>query len=273
MRAVGLSSAPLSVVLAGKNAAPLQSAPDPANITTISPHETSSPITWKYVEQSGVTWVSSMLTSTTRAVNAPVSENSRPSQFSKSVRSPVCSEVDTRRLRYVMFEQHPEWLLARLREPIFECGQRPAYIGHILFSLRRQCHKHCSCYRCKLRQHFIACFALTSPAESVGKHCLCARHRRFLAVRANDRVYQALHQVDAAKGEGASLLERGDRRGRLASKRSLGSLRVACIRDKILNKRMRYHRAPREDGGREWESNPPKTGSRPFTDLKSERPT
>src|ERR1700677_4861020 len=31
--------------------------------------------------------------------------------------------------------------------------------------------------------------------------------------------------------------------------------------------------APRGVGGREWESNPPETGSLPHTDLKSERPT
>ena len=59
----------------------------------------------------------------------------------------------------------------------------------------------------------------------------------------------------------------------LAAKHGLGRFHVARRGLKVVEKRCRGHLTRRDVGGREWESNPPKTGSRPLPDLKSGRPT
>jgi hypothetical protein len=68
-------------------------------------------------------------------------------------------------------------------------------------------------------------------------------------------------------------LELGNSRRHLAAKCDLGEINVARRSLKFFGEKRRgYFGGPRF-GGREWESNPPKTGSRPPPDLKSGRPT
>src|SRR5205085_11788713 len=64
----------------------------------------------------------------TSAVNGPLSANSLAIQRSKSVAC-FASEIDTRRLRHVMLEQHPERLRVRLVVPFLETRQRIADVG------------------------------------------------------------------------------------------------------------------------------------------------
>jgi hypothetical protein len=97
--------------------------------------------------------------------------------------------------------------------------------------------------------------------------------RLLCGLKAGDRISDRPHQIEPAKGESPFPFERRNARDRLAAKLSFrGGGAISCPA-KFIDKESAQLLAPCERGGREWESNPPKTGSRPLPDLKSGRPT
>src|SRR4029450_1895624 len=83
------------------------------------------------------------------------------------------------------------------------------------------------------------------------------------------------HQAETPEGEATLPLQALDARRRLATVRRLGGSGIVRRGLEHLQEWRggAHRRAPSEAGGREWESNPPRTVSRPFPDLKSGRPT
>src|SRR5262245_181201 len=123
-RAVGLSTGPPLRALVGKNAAPFQSCPEPANMALISCQSTASPITCRKVEHRGATRRSPISASMTSAVNSPCWRTMPANQSSKSVLLPLSSALDKGQLLDVPLEQHPERLSEAAQVPRFEIGKR-----------------------------------------------------------------------------------------------------------------------------------------------------
>src|SRR6185295_1480985 len=117
--------------------------------------------------------------------------------------------------------------------------------------------------------------AVARPAKLGAQDRKAAGDRQFLALRSRHGIRDRPHQAETPEGEGPLALKALDALGRLATVRRLGG--GSFIRrgfESLKEWRNRAHRrAPSEAGGREWESNPPRTVSRPFPDLKSGRPT
>src|ERR1700681_2882032 len=214
----------------------------------------------------------------TSAVKAPVSVNSSATQRSKSVAGALVSEIDTRRLRNVVLEQDPKRLIVRLAVPCLETGERLADVGQWLVFFwfgRCKAREHRRCHRRETREHCRARLAVARPAEFRPHDRKGIGDRDLLAVRGGGGVGECPHEIEPAIGEGALVLEILDALGDFAAERSFGHIRLCRGFLQLIEKRSgrRNHRALLEDGGREWESNPPRTDSRPFPDLKSGRPT
>src|SRR4029077_10809527 len=113
--------------------------------------------------------------------------------------------------------------------------------------------------------------AVARPTQFVAHYVLRIRNRDIRAFGVGDDARDGAHEVEPADREGALLLQRLGARRDLAAEIGLGRLGVGGgARQRIEE---RCHRAFPEAGGRERESTPPRTGSRPLPDLKSGRPT
>src|SRR5215472_10225501 len=164
----------------------------------------------------------------------------------------------------------------RFAIPRLESGKRAKNIGRRCYLLndRRKTGKDLLRDRHETREHFGSRVALVPPAE-LGPHGRrCGGHRDLLAFRRGDGFGDGAHKIEAAMREGAFALKRFDAFGPFAANVALGLGAAACRKfERIKKGGRRFHPALPERGGREWESNPPKTGSRPPPDLKSGRPT
>src|SRR5215472_2354666 len=153
----------------------------------------------------------------------------------------------------------------RFAIPRLESGKRAKNIGRRCYLLndRRKTGKDLLRDRHETREHFGSRIALVPPAE-LGQHGRrCGGHRDLLAFRRGDGFGDGAHEIEAAMREGA-----------FAANVAFGLSAAVCRKLECFKKGgRRFHPALPERGGREWESNPPKTGSRPPPDLKSGRPT
>src|SRR5262249_19228432 len=137
VRADELSSGSPSGAAVGKNAAPSHCRPELRNISTISLHSISSPMTLKNVEHTGVTRVPAISTRTTSAVKAPASANARVSQSRKSPAESKVSDLDKGQLRKFLLKQHPERIAALVEIPGFEfCQSVRNGAGRLIFRWR-----------------------------------------------------------------------------------------------------------------------------------------
>ena len=128
------------------------------------------------------------------------------------------------------------------------------------------------------RRKLEAALAPLVEAGAVSIEWLEAASLLALARKVRSDSYHILHYIghggfDASSGEGALLFEGCNPGRRIAAERRLGSFGIVRRRLQRVKKGEHRHSALRKFGGREWESNPPKTGSRPLPDLKSGRPT
>src|SRR5579871_2390461 len=212
----------------------------------------------------------------TKAVKAPRSANSSTIQRSKSVAAAFASEVDTWRLRHVMLEQDPEWLGVGFGVPFFEIRERLADIRQCLvLFLRREPHEHRLGDWREARQHRRARLVVARPIEFRAHDGERTGDRDLLAFRGGRGLGERAHEIEPAVGEGALVLDGLEARGDLAAEIGFGRFGLGRGLFQLIEKNGGGgdHRALREGGGREWESNPPRTGSRPLPDLKSGRPT
>src|SRR5262245_58248674 len=154
----------------------------------------------------------------------------------------------------------------RFAIPRLESGKRAKNIGRRCFLLndRRKTGKDLLRDRHETREHFGSRLAVVPPAE-LGPHgSRCGGHRDLLAFRRGDGFGDGAHEIEAAMREGAFALKRFDAFGPFAANVALGLGAAACRKfERVKKGGRRFHPALPERGGRERESNPPKTGSRP----------
>src|SRR5262245_54023990 len=187
----------------------------------------------------------------------------------------MSSEVDKRRLRDVVLEQRTERRLMVVGVPGLELLQSLLHRRSRHIFRRREIVEHRLGNGCETRQHVRARVAVGLPTEPGAQHRKRVRDRDLFALARGDRAGHRAHEVESPECESPLPLQGRDVMRRLAPVLSLGDLRPRRGGLESVEKGHggERHRAVPKCGGREWESNPPRTGSRPLPDLKSGRPT
>ena len=130
--------------------------------------------------------------------------------------------------------------------------------------------------RREARQHVGARLAVVLDQPSlVRSACVPMATADLFVLGGRDGFGDRAHQVEPAEGKSALPLQRLDALAELAAEvgfRGVGACRGRCLQG-VEEGRCRSSPRSWRCGGREWESNPPRTGSRPLPDLKSGRPT
>src|SRR5262245_47350585 len=153
--------------------------------------------------------------------------------------------------------------------PLLEAGKGCYDIDLSLFAAIGE---HAARYGCEARQHLAARRTVIAPTKLQPQRCICRSDGVLLVGGGCDDFINASHEIEPAPGKGPLAIQVLHSRGNLPPERlfGVGGLVSSAFQrfEKITGQRARL-----KFGGRERESNPPRTVSRPLPDLKSGRPT